>query len=334
MVPPEEIDVNAPTTLPADFGEWDSGDSPAAQPVVSPAPVRVAAPTVVERERIPSPIPRASTAAYVEAEQMFHPPQPKRENYEKYQDESQGKKKGLMPLIGVGSLALALILGYVGYSKVRPGSTAPKPTATPQQTTNTPQQAVSNAAVPTQTKTQTQTTTPTNTANTEPDYQRTQSDVMMSHQLSTPSRIPNDLKMLAGKEPPPSAGFVPTGADGLGGSSVAGNVFSGSSGPKVKIAVPTRLTISAGVAGGLLIQKTAPVYPQIAREARVSGTVVIQATISKTGVIQNLHVVSGPTMLRQPALDAVQNWRYKPYLLDGEPVDVETTVSVNFSLGG
>jgi len=141
--------------------------------------------------------------------------------------------------------------------------------------------------------------------------------------------------MLAGKEPPPSAGFVPTGAEGLGGSGVAGNnVFSGSSEPKVKIASPSRLTISAGVAGGLLIQKTAPVYPQIAREARVSGTVVIQATISKAGVVQNLHVVSGPTMLRQPALDAVQTWRYKPYLLDGEPVDVETTVSVNFSLGG
>jgi TonB family protein len=292
-------------------------------------------PSHVPAERIPSPIPRASTAAYVEAEQMFRPPQPKSEKYEKYQDEGQGKKKGLMPLIGVGSLAIALILGYVGYSKMRPSSTAPKPTAAPQQTTNTPQQAVSNAAAPTQTKTQTQTTTSTNTANAEPDYQRTQSDVMMSHQLSTPSRIPNDLKMLAGKEPPPSAGFVPTGAEGLGGSGVAGNnVFSGSSEPKVKIASPSRLTISAGVAGGLLIQKTAPVYPQIAREARVSGTVVIQATISKAGVVQNLHVVSGPTMLRQPALDAVQTWRYKPYLLDGEPVDVETTVSVNFSLGG
>jgi protein TonB len=94
------------------------------------------------------------------------------------------------------------------------------------------------------------------------------------------------------------------------------------------------MSISAGVAGGLLIQKTAPVYPQMAREARVSGTVVIQATISKTGAIENLHVVSGPTMLRQPAMDAVKTWRYKPSLLDGEPVDVETTVSVNFSLGG
>jgi protein TonB len=157
---------------------------------------------------------------------------------------------------------------------------------------------------------------------------------MMNRQLSTPSRIPSDLKMLAGKEPPPSSGFASSGLEGVGGSGAAGNVFSGSNGPKVKIAAPSKMSISAGVAGGLLLQKTSPAYPQMAKEARVSGTVVIQATISKTGAIENPHVVSGPTMLRQAALDAVKTWRYKPYLLDGEPVDVETTVSVNFSLGG
>jgi protein TonB len=122
--------------------------------------------------------------------------------------------------------------------------------------------------------------------------------------------------------------------DGLGGSGTAGNVFTGQNGPKVKIAAPTKMSISAGVAGGLLVQKTAPVYPQMAREARVSGTVVIQATITKTGTVENLRAVSGPAMLRQSALDAVKTWRYKPYLLDGEPVDVETTVSVTFSMVG
>jgi protein TonB len=155
---------------------------------------------------------------------------------------------------------------------------------------------------------------------------------MMNHQLNAPSRIPSDLKMLAGKEaPPPSSGFGPAGVDGLGASS---GVFSGQSGPKVKIAAPQKVTISAGVAVGLLVQKTNPVYPTIAKTARVSGTVVIQATISKTGTIQNLHVVSGPTMLRQAALDAVKTWRYRPYLLSGEPVEVETTVNVIFALGG
>jgi protein TonB len=61
--------------------------------------------------------------------------------------------------------------------------------------------------------------------------------------------------------------------------------------------------------------------------------VEIQATISKTGTIENLHAVSGPAMLRQSALDAVKTWRYKPYLLDGEPVAIDTTVDVVFNSG-
>jgi TonB family protein len=279
--------------------------------------------------RVPNAYPRASAAAYAEAEQVFHPTQPK---VVKHKDESTGKKKGLMPLIGAGTVTLLLILGFLGYSRSRPSTTAPKPTVAQQQQTaaNTTQQAATNVTAPTQTQAQTQAQAQTNS---DTDHQRTQAE-MMNRQLSTPSRIPSDLKMLAGREPPPSSGFASSGLEGVGGSGAAGNVFSGSNGPKVKIAAPSRMSISAGVAGGLLIQKTSPVYPQMAREARVSGTVVIQATISKTGEIQNLHVVSGPTMLRQPALDAVKTWRYKPYLLDGEPVDVETTVSVNFSLGG
>ena len=64
------------------------------------------------------------------------------------------------------------------------------------------------------------------------------------------------------------------------------------------------------------------------------GTVVLQATISKTGTIEDLHVVSGPAMLQQAAMDAVRTWRYRPYLLNNEPVEVETTVNVIFTLGG
>jgi protein TonB len=84
----------------------------------------------------------------------------------------------------------------------------------------------------------------------------------------------------------------------------------------------------------MLIQKTTPVYPPIAKAARVSGTVVIQATISKQGTIENLKVISGPAMLQQSALDAVRTWRYRPYLLNNEPVEVETTINVIFTLGG
>jgi protein TonB len=84
----------------------------------------------------------------------------------------------------------------------------------------------------------------------------------------------------------------------------------------------------------MLLQKTVPLYPPIAKAARVSGTVILQATISKTGTIENLRVISGPAMLQQAALDAVKSWRYRPYLLNNDPVEVETTVNVVFSLGG
>lgn len=157
---------------------------------------------------------------------------------------------------------------------------------------------------------------------------------MMNNQLTAPTRIPHDIKMVAEKEAPPSS-FGVAGMEGLGGSSggVMGSVF-GSGGPKVAAAPPKKVNISAGVATGMLIQKTTPIYPPIAKAARVSGTVILQATITKQGTIDNLRVVSGPAMLQQSALDAVRTWRYRPYLLNNEPVEVETTINVIFSLGG
>ena len=124
--------------------------------------------------------------------------------------------------------------------------------------------------------------------------------------------------------------------EGLGGSNsgVIGSVFGSGNAPKVKAEAPKKVNISGGVAAGMLLQKTVPLYPPIAKAARVSGTVVLQATISKTGTIENLHVISGPAMLQQSAMDAVRQWRYRPYLLNNDPVEVETTVNVIFTLGG
>lgn len=95
---------------------------------------------------------------------------------------------------------------------------------------------------------------------------------------------------------------------------------------------PRRVVLSAPVAQSLLIMKTLPRYPPIAKAARVSGTVVLDAVISTSGSVINLRVVSGPAMLQQAALDAVKTWRYRPYLLNGEPVEFETTINVIFLL--
>jgi protein TonB len=85
---------------------------------------------------------------------------------------------------------------------------------------------------------------------------------------------------------------------------------------------------------GNLIYKVQPLYPPLARSARIQGTVLLRAVISRAGTIENLQALSGPPMLIHAALDAVSQWRYRPYLLNGEPVEVETQVTVNFSLSG
>ncbi len=90
--------------------------------------------------------------------------------------------------------------------------------------------------------------------------------------------------------------------------------------------------VSQGVMNGRLVFNPRPVYPPIAIASRTEGTVVLEAVISKTGSIENLRVTSGPAMLQQAALDAVRRWRYRPYTLDGQPVEVETTVNVVFTL--
>jgi protein TonB len=159
---------------------------------------------------------------------------------------------------------------------------------------------------------------------------------MMNNQLTAPTRIPTNIKMVAEKEAP-AASFGVAGSDFGGGSSggVVGGFFGETAKtPQVKVAQPKKITISGGVMVGNLLNKTTPTYPPIAKAARVQGTVVLQATISKAGTIENLKVVSGPAMLQQAALDAVRTWRYKPYLLNNEPVEVETTVNVIFTLGG
>ena len=116
--------------------------------------------------------------------------------------------------------------------------------------------------------------------------------------------------------------------DGSGG--VPGANFGGFN--KVNV-VPVVSQVSAGVAEGMAIHKTAPVYPKIAKDSRVSGTVVLGATINRSGLLENVHVISGSQMLRGAAVDAVKTWRYRPYLLNNQPVAVQTTINVVFSLG-
>lgn len=91
--------------------------------------------------------------------------------------------------------------------------------------------------------------------------------------------------------------------------------------------------ISSGVSVGMLIAPIRPVYPEIARATHVEGTVIVEATISRTGTIESLHAISGPAILQPAAIDAIRTARYQPYRLNGIPTEVQTTISVNFRLG-
>jgi TonB family protein len=95
---------------------------------------------------------------------------------------------------------------------------------------------------------------------------------------------------------------------------------------------PSAMKVAPEIIAGNILYKTVPKYPADAKAAHVSGEIVLQAIISKEGIVQNLRVVRGPQMLRTSALDAVREWKYKPYLLNGNPVEVDTTVTVTYSL--
>jgi TonB family protein len=124
---------------------------------------------------------------------------------------------------------------------------------------------------------------------------------------------------------PSMAGIATTGA----GAPPPNLVTSAGSGPKP---VLQTLNISQGVSQGLLIKQVQPAYPQVAMAMRVEGAVELLATISKTGDITSVKVLSGDTQLTRSAVDAVKQWKYRPYLLNGQPVEIQTQVTINFKL--
>ena len=92
------------------------------------------------------------------------------------------------------------------------------------------------------------------------------------------------------------------------------------------------LHVSQGVSRGLLVKEVQPAYPASARQMRIEGAVELLATISKNGDISAVKILDGNTQLAHAAVDAVKQWKYKPYLLNGEPVEIQTQVTVKFKL--
>jgi protein TonB len=170
-------------------------------------------------------------------------------------------------------------------------------------------------------------------------------------QLMAPKAIPKQIAMIKEEElPPPSAGGGVVGgvvggvAGGTVGGVIGGIINSVPNAapppppppPVVKEApkpvVPQRIKVGGNVQNAKLVRKVIPVYPALAKQARITGTVRLNAIISKDGHIQDLQVASGHPLLIPSALEAVKQWVYEPTLLNGEPVEVMTQIDVNFTL--
>ncbi len=156
--------------------------------------------------------------------------------------------------------------------------------------------------------------------------------------LQQPEEIPNHIAPGEGEVSPPIASSGPyiPGLRGDGSSSGVWNSLGTSSAPVIpKPPVPIAQTVRLShMSEGDLVHKVVPAYPPLARTARIQGVVILQAMISKSGAIENLRLLSGHPMLAPAAIEAVRQWRYRPYILNGEPVEVETQITVNFSLAG
>jgi periplasmic protein TonB len=166
-----------------------------------------------------------------------------------------------------------------------------------------------------------------------------QAHLMDAGKLMAPKVIPKEVKIIKEDAEPDlgavgMTGGVPGGVAGGSMGGVLGGVIGGLGGapppPKPKQTGPLR--VGGNVQAARILNRVQPIYPPLARQTRISGTVRLHAIISKDGTIQQLEVMSGHPLLQQAALDAVRQWRYQPTLLNGDPVEVDTTIDVIFSL--
>ena len=159
--------------------------------------------------------------------------------------------------------------------------------------------------------------------------------------LMQPSRVPNVVRTPRDESAPQPPGGGDLGVAGTslppgGGEGLPISLFSGTRAvlPTPPPATITRAFRTSSILEGSLIRRVTPTYPPLARTARIQGPVVLFAVISKAGTIDRLRAVSGPPMLIPAAIEAVSQWCYRPYILNKEPIEVETQITVNFLLSG
>jgi len=158
--------------------------------------------------------------------------------------------------------------------------------------------------------------------------------LIQAGKLMQPRAIPKEVAVFKEAALPPDVSANAGGNGIFSGIPGQGIIGGASAPPPPKPAAPTRIKQGGNVTAASLISQTRPIYPPLARQARIQGSVVLHAIIDKQGRVAQLEVVSGHPLLVQAALNAVKQWRYRPTLLNGDPVEVDTTITVTFTMGG
>jgi protein TonB len=165
--------------------------------------------------------------------------------------------------------------------------------------------------------------------------------LMHNGQMMAPTVIPKKVEIIKESDMAPDVGGVvggvPGGVPGGSAGGVLGGIIGGVVGsnlPPPPHAPPARIRVGGNVQQAMLVRQVLPIYPPIAKTAHISGSVILHAIIGRDGTVEHLELVSGPPLLVRSAMDAVQQWRYRPTTLNGEPVEVDTTITVVFTLGG
>ncbi len=347
----EEITVSAPPEASeaekplSEFAAWDAANlrpsaapAPVKRPEARPRPALVPERRKTEPMSRPMPSPEAAPAPSVErppvAVDLFRSHQVQKESEPDEAAEKRGANWIKWILIAAGPLVLALVLlvVFTRPSPQHPAATpvketpvpvesVPQPTEVPVATAPAKPVAGTLVAKATPALSPTENSADPSAAPVSPDA--------MAAQLVAPTRIAGQIKKTAPADEPPPAAPGPVALEDS--NVVPGTVFGNANRPKV---APHVVAISAGVADGMLIHKTPPLYPKFAQEAHITGKVVLKATITKQGTIEGVQVLSGPKILAPSAVDAVKTWKYKPYSLDGQPVSVETSITVVFGEAG
>jgi periplasmic protein TonB len=318
-----------PETLPEDFGEWDDEESPRTQGIrlAGSQPgsyAKVAPKAAASRKAVPAP--RAQAASEAGRARFYSLPSGKTGRAES----KQARKN--WPVIAGAGVALVVILSAALIPALhRREAPAIQVVAAPERAKSVSETLATGIPKPQAAGPHAPLSTPSVPAPEEESAGRPQAqDKTIDDEQDASARI--HMAAHAQHTPPPSSSLAAAAADESDKRTAVGSISHGEKQSRVQPASPQVVDLLAGAAFNLLIRHSPPVYPQIARQFGVAGTVVLQVHISKYGTVEDVRVVSGPTMLQQAAVNAVRTWRYRPYRIDNQPVEIETNVAVDFSL--